>query len=376
MLHSHPFKKTLSLCISAALVTPVCLRADLRYEETTEMKGGIMESLGKFAGMFGAKGLTKSTTSTSLKGDRMRKDQLDGVELTSSQIIQLDREQIVTLDHKKKTYTVMTFAEMRAQMEKAIAAAKSTPPPQKQPAPDADTKPDVKVEPKINVKDTGETKVINGFNTRRVLLTVEMEGEDQKTKDKGAMGADTELWITKEVSGFDEQNQFYMKYAKAMASPELVKSMGGSPGMGQDPRVAESAQAMRKKMESLEGLAILTIMSFNVSGTPSEETKNQKTQTNSTQKKSNEDRPPENMTESIGKALGGFGGFGGFGKKKKKEEPTTQRAETSPATTTSADGKVSATLMTSTTELKSFSNTALDASLFDIPAGYKLKQKD
>jgi hypothetical protein len=112
-------------------------------------------------------------------------------------------------------------------------------------------------------------------------------------------------------------------------------------------------------------------MSFNVSGTPSEETKNQKTQTNSTQKKSNEDRPPENMTEAIGKALGGFGGFG---KKKKKEEPTTQRAETSPATTTSADGKVSATLMTSTTELKSFSKAALDSSLFDIPAGYKLKK--
>src|SRR5262245_24837568 len=346
MLHNRPLKKTLSLCISAALMTPICLRADLRYEETTEMKGGIMESLGKFAGMFGAKGLTKTTTSTFLKGDRMRKDQLDGTELTSSEIIQLDREQIVKLDHKKKTYTVLTFAEMKAQMEQAIAKAKATPPPQSQPAPQADQKPDVKVEPKINVKDTGETKVINGFNTRRVLMTVELEGEDQKTKDKGAMGADTELWLTKDVSGFDEQNTFYMKYAKAMASPELVKSMGASPGMGQDPRMAESAQAMRKKMESLDGLAILTIMSFNVSGTPSEETKNQKTQTDSTQKKSNQDRPPENMTEAIGKALGGFGGFG---RKKKKEEPTTQRTETSPATTTSSDGKVTATLMTSTT---------------------------
>jgi hypothetical protein len=370
MLPNKSFKKILSLCISAALMMPVCVTADLRYEETTEMKGGIMESLGKFAGMFGAKGLTKSTTSTSLKGDRMRKDQLDGQELTSTQIIQLDREQIVTLDHKKKTYTVMTFAEMRAQMEKAIATAKSAPP-QKQPAPQAD-KPDVKVEPKVTVKDTGETKVINGFNTRRVLLTVELEGEDQKTKDKGAMGADTELWITKDVSGFEEQNKFYMKYAKAMASPELVKSLGASPGMGQDPRVAESAQAMRKKMEGLDGLAILTIMSFNLSGTPSEETKNQKTQTNSTQKKSNEDRPPENMTEAIGKALGGFGGFG---RKKKKEEPS-QPTKSSPATTTTPDGKVSATLMTSTTELKSFAKTALDASLFDVPAGYKLKQKD
>ena len=143
--------------------------------------------------------------------------------------------------------------------------------------------------------------------------------------------------------------------------------------MGQDPRVAESAQAMRKKIESLDGLAILTIMSFNLSGTPSEETKAQRTQTNSTQKKSSDERPPENMSEAIGKALGGFGGFG---RKKKKEEPAPSPAESSPATTTSADGKVTATLMTSTTEMKSFSKAALDASLFDVPAGYKLKLKD
>ena len=201
----------------------------------------------------------------------------------------------------------------------------------------------MKVEPKINVKDTGETKVINGFNTRRVLLTVELEGEDQKTKDKGAMGADTELWLAKDVSGFDEQNRFYVKYAQKMASPTLLKSMGMSPSMGQDPRVADSAQAMRKKMESLDGVAILTIMSFNLSGTPSAETK---AQANSRPKQSNEERQPENVSEAIGKALGGFGGFG---RKKKKEEPVPP-ALTSQRASGSADEKVSATLMTMTTE--------------------------
>jgi hypothetical protein len=355
-------------------MVPFAMLADLRYEETTEMKGGMMETLGKFAGMFGKKGLTKNTTSTYIKGDRLRKDQLTGDEPTTSQIIQLDRDQILTLDHKKKTYSVMTFAEMRAQMEKAIAAAKSQPK-QDQPAPSPDKKPDVKVEPKVNVKDTGETKVINGFNTHRVLLTVELEGEDQKTKDKGAMGADTELWITKDISGFDEQHKFYQKYAKKMASPELIKSLDMSPGMRQDPRMAESAQAMRKKMESMEGVAILTIMSFNLSGTPSEETKTQaNSQANShPQKKSSEERKPENMSEAIGKALGGFGGFG---RKKKKEDPPPEPAQTAPSTTTTSDGKVTATLMTSTTEMKSFSKTALDAGLFDVPAGYKLKVKD
>jgi hypothetical protein len=359
--------RTTSLCIVAGLLLPLAFQADLRYDETTEMKGGLLEGLGKMAGMFGAKGLDKTTTATYLKGDRMRKDEVSGTELASSQIIQLDREQIVTLDHKKKTYTVMTFAEIKAQMEKALASMKSAP--QSEPSPKAESKPDVKIEPKVKVKETGETKVINGFNTRRVLLTVELEGEDQKTKDKGTMGADTELWLTRDVSGFDEQNRFHMKYAQKMASPELLKSMGTSPAMRQDPRMADSAQAMQKKMEALDGMAILTIMSFNISGTPSAETK--AAQSDSQQRPSSSERQPENVGEAIGKALGGFGGFG---RKKKKEEPPP--AETSQPKASSSDGKETATLMSTVTEVKNFSSAPLNASLFEVPAGYKLKQRD
>ncbi|MSO23426.1 MAG: hypothetical protein EXQ58_09270 [Acidobacteria bacterium] len=172
------FKAT-SICYVASLLVPFAVHGDLRYDETTEIKGGIMVSLGKFAGMFGANGLDKSTTSTYIKGDRLRTDQLNGVALVSIQLIQLDREQIMSLDHKKKTYTVMTFAEMKAQMEKAIASAKSAPRSEQSPKSEP-AKPNVKVEPKISVKDTGETRVINGFDTRKVLLTLEIEGEDRK----------------------------------------------------------------------------------------------------------------------------------------------------------------------------------------------------
>ena len=113
--------------------------------------------------------MDKSTTSTYIKGDRLRQGSTEwhGIDIRVS-IIQLDREQIVSLDHKKKTYSVMTFAEMKAQMEKAIAAAKSAAARTSLPPKADPEKPDVKVEPKINVKDTGETKVINGFNTRQV----------------------------------------------------------------------------------------------------------------------------------------------------------------------------------------------------------------
>ncbi|MSO23425.1 MAG: hypothetical protein EXQ58_09265 [Acidobacteria bacterium] len=182
------------------------------------------------------------------------------------------------------------------------------------------------------------------------------------------MGADTELWVTKDISGFDERNRFYAKYAKKMASPELLKTTGMSPGAGQDPRAAESMQAMRKEMKGLDGVAILTIMSVNLSGTPSAETR---AQANSRPKQSREERQPENVSEAIGKALGGFGGFG---RKKKKEEPAPP-AQTSRPASGSSDEKVSATLMTTTTEMKSFSKAALDAGLFDVP-GYLLKQRD
>jgi hypothetical protein len=100
------------------------LLADLKYEETTRITGGFLEGFSKMAGFFGAKGLNNTTTATYLKGDRLRTDNLEDGELTSSEIIQLDREEIITIDHKKKTYSVATFAERRAQMEKALEAMK------------------------------------------------------------------------------------------------------------------------------------------------------------------------------------------------------------------------------------------------------------
>src|SRR5688572_16400974 len=87
-----------------------------------------------------------------------------------------------------------------------------------------------------------------------------------------------------------------------------------------------------------------------------------------------EEEQPENVGAAIGKALGGFGGFGGFGKKKKKEEPAPSAQTSQPST--NSDKKVSATLMTTTTELKGFSTSAVDGGLFEVPAGYKLKDRD
>jgi hypothetical protein len=96
--------------------------ADFRYDETTQITGGTIVSMMKFVGAFSkdAKKSTDPITSTVLvQGNRMARINPDHTE-----IIDLDKETITTIDHKKKQYTVMTFDQMKQQMEEATKKAK------------------------------------------------------------------------------------------------------------------------------------------------------------------------------------------------------------------------------------------------------------
>jgi hypothetical protein len=359
-----------TICV-LVLAFDSAFRADLKYQESNQITGGMLEGATKMMGLFGMKGLDKTMSTHYLKGDRLRTDNLVNNELTDSTIIRLDREEIVNIDHKKKSYTVMTFEQMRQRMQKAMEAMQhpNTPTDAK-----TDAKaPDVKVEPKVSIKDTGETKMINGFNTRHVILSVQLEGQDQKTQEKGSMGADSDLWITKDVSGFAEQREFYKRYAMKMGSQLMPRGMAASAGT--DPRVGPALAELSKQAEKMEGVPVLTVTSVNISGTPSGDAQSSKTSSSSSQASSGSSSQDsvgkEAVAESLGKVLGGFGGFG---HKKKKEEPKPAPAESS-STSADSTGPVSVNLMKMTSELTSLSNAALDSSLFEVPQGYKLTQK-
>ena len=72
----------------------------------------------KFVGVFSkdARQMTQGTTSTiSFKGNKMRRED----SLGQIEIIDLDGRRITQIDTKKKTYSTMTFDEMKARMEEA-----------------------------------------------------------------------------------------------------------------------------------------------------------------------------------------------------------------------------------------------------------------
>src|SRR5689334_3666035 len=92
--------------------------ADFEYKETTKITGGAAAGAMKFAGVFSkdARQATQGTTSTiSFKGNKMRRED----SLGQIEIIDLDGRRITNIDTKKKTYSTITFDEMKARMEEA-----------------------------------------------------------------------------------------------------------------------------------------------------------------------------------------------------------------------------------------------------------------
>jgi len=127
----------------------------------------------RVAGAF-SKQLRELIQSTvAVKGNKVAHGSKDQVS-----VIDLDSETFTTIDFQKKTYSVMTFAEMTKAMENAIQQMQGK-----------TAQSDAKPEFKVSVKSTGATKQIAGYDAKELLMTLQMEGTDQKTGQKGGMMA-------------------------------------------------------------------------------------------------------------------------------------------------------------------------------------------
>ena len=120
------------LLLGLCSLIPGALFADFQYDEMTQVTGGSIVSMAKFASHFSkdARSITDPINSTILvKGNRMARMP------RSTEIIDLDNETITQIYPDKKTYTVVTFQEMKQAMEEAMKKAqqqrhREPPPPQ------------------------------------------------------------------------------------------------------------------------------------------------------------------------------------------------------------------------------------------------------
>jgi hypothetical protein len=149
---------------------PAFLLADFTYEQSTKVTGGMMAGVVKFAGAFSKQAREPVQSTVAVKGNRMFHGNKD-----RASVIDLDNETITQINYQKKTYSVMTFAEMEQAMQRMKDAPKQ---PQPQQQESQQQKPDVKTEFNLDLKETGQFKEIAGLQSKEVILTMKIEGTD------------------------------------------------------------------------------------------------------------------------------------------------------------------------------------------------------
>ncbi len=348
--------KRTALVVTAVLWSAGSLLADFSYEQTSKITGGAMAGMMKFAGAFSKQAREPIKTSVMVKGDRMV-----NVSAQGAQVIDLGKETITHIDFQKKTYSVMTFAEFSQAIQQLGNRGKE--------------EEGMQVTVKPSVKQTGETKNIAGFDTRQVILTIEMEGTDKKTgKPALMMTMTSDMWLASSVTGYDEVRNFYKRMSQKINwSPNMgmMAPAGSSKGMAE----------MIKEMSKLDGVPVLQLVKMGgPAGQPgaAEPAAGQPPQQPQQEQQAQAEEKPS-AGGALGKLGGRLGGFGGFGRKKKQEQqeqaPPPATPEAAPAQQ-QGQGGAPGSLMEMTTELTGFSTAAVDASKFDVPAGFKQVESD
>ncbi len=323
---------------------PVCvtflatgtLFADFSYDQSSKVTGGMMAGAMKVIGVFSKQATQPIKLIVMVKGDRMA-----NVGAETVQVIDLGKETITDINLKNKTYSVMTFAQMVQAMDQMSQKAAAQPDGNK-----------AEMNFKASVKETGQTKVIAGLNTREVILTLVMEGTDKQSGNKGSMNVVSDMWLAPDVPGYGEVRAFHQRMAAKLAwtpgSSALTQGRGD---------MAKAFADLSKESAKLEGVPVLQVVSMGAAaeGQPGQPPAAQPSQ-----------RQEQREPTSIGGALGRFGGLGGLGRR--KQEPAKQEQPAS----ASAPG----TLLEMTTETMNFSGAPVDASKFEVPAGFKQIQND
>ena len=250
--------RTIAMLVLTGLVlSSYSIRADVRADEKTRVE--LAGMLGRMMNLFGGKAAREGVTSTvAVKGDR--KATLND---TTGQIIDLADEKIYDLDLKKKTYKVTTFAELRRRMEEAKKKAEEDA--RKEGARDkekaAEPDPNQKqVEVDFDVKNTGQKKAINGFDTHEAVMTITVREKGKTLEEGGGLVVTSDMWLAPKIAAMKEIADFDIRYAQKLYGTMIagVSAEQMAAAMAMYPMMKDAMAKMSAEGAKLEGTAIQT----------------------------------------------------------------------------------------------------------------------
>jgi hypothetical protein len=386
----------LALLLVLASTAPV--RADFEYTETSQVTGGALIGMVKFASVF-ARGdakkqeqqaLQPTTTTHYIKGDRLRTDRPDG----TASIIDLAGRRVIAIDLNKKTYAVATFDDIKAALEQARLRMQQqmqqNPQQAQQVRQTQDTQ--IKITPTIHVTPGSGSRVIlnQPTNETKVQMDIAMQatatgpnapppGQPNSATATYSMNVDT--FVAPGVTGYQEFAQFYRRMAQEvnwMTLPAMNVQI--------DPRVAQGMSELQKNSDALKGFPLLSYVSMTIAaaanGQPlaagSQNSAQNQPPPNSPLPEANgtsDSSIPTSPSAAVMKGLGGL-----FGRKKQDNSaaPSSQggAGSSQPGAAPPNPNSNPNALMEITTQVTAFTDSSLNGGLFDIPAGYTQVQED
>jgi hypothetical protein len=235
-----------------SLLLPVGLvKAEIKTEEKSLVKfEGI---LGKMMGLFGGKAAKEGVINTvAVRGNRKAT-----MGDTTGEIIDLGEEKVYSIDLRKKTYEVATFADIRRKMleaqEKAAKAVKQEPteaPPQG---------PDMELD--FAAKESGQKKNINGFDCREVIMTITTRQKGKTLEEGGGMVMTANVWLGPEIPALKEIADFDLRYFQKL---NLGSALGGdmeqmAAALTMYPGLKDMMAKFQSQQVDMKGSQILTV---------------------------------------------------------------------------------------------------------------------
>jgi len=192
------------------LAASLTASADFTYTSTMKASGGSMAAMAGTA--------ADRTSKMYFKGQKMMTTTGD-----TSIILDFGAQTITSINGAAKTYTVKKFNDPGA-----VAVPEDV---------------------SVDVKETGQTKVINGFNATETIVTMSMDMEMGRGAPAMKLKMEMDMWISPDVPGAGDMRAFYQKNA---ANFPWAAMAGG----GGNASMQKAMAQMQRKMAEMKGAVV------------------------------------------------------------------------------------------------------------------------
>jgi len=287
------------------------------------------------------------TTVTSIAADKSRTD--NNLEFKSTimrtfgggvgkntSIVRLDEERLIDIDHEKKRYTEITFAEMRLQAEQAIQQMEEMSETEEEESENEEQPANTELpvseqncewtDSTVEIVKSGERKKFAGLKAEQSITTATQTCKDPETGKSCTLTWTLEQWLAKKAPGGDEVQAFWRSYAEKLGLEDIA-DQANMPSMTKlFSMYSQGWDEIEEQSGELQGYPVKTMMQLEIGGDECTTAEGEPISYENVFGDAMADAAGDAAAVTIGDAAGGAVGgaiakglFSAFGKKKKAE---------------------------------------------------------